>query len=442
MEGEQQKTSITTLIVYSKAHSPRLVFVLDWLLKEVFQLDYQIVVDTLVVKPDIPAISYGKNIPGCITIPDEGLLWQQGASSFSFSEGEWQQVPIFFLKQSNYSLPFDLFSAIFFFLSRYEEYLPFIPDKHGRFPAEESVCFKKNILERPIVDEWVKLFSTILQTNGIGIHKNHFRFYPSYDIDIAYSFLHKGFMRSMGAWAKDLWVGNFSSVLSRLSVLTLNAKDPFDCFDWLDFVHKKLGLHPFVFVLAALQTTQFDKNNLPKISAMKKLIVHFSASGILGIHPSYFSTSDDIFKSEKSILETISKSKITQSRQHYLRMALPLTYRRLLSHGITDDWTMGYGSQLGFRAGTGRSFLWYDLEKEATTQLRVHPFCFMDSTAHWELKLNVSEAFERLEKMKQYLIDTQSEFVTVFHNFSLGSDPQWKGWPEAYQKFLEGVITV
>ncbi|MBS1781625.1 MAG: polysaccharide deacetylase family protein [Bacteroidetes bacterium] len=440
MEREQQKKTIATLTVYCKDHSPRLVYVLDWLLKEVFQIDYQIVVDDLIEKPDIPSISYGKNIPGCIAIPDNGLLWQKGINSFTCSEGEWQSIPIFFLQNSDYSIPFDLFSALFFFLSRYEEYLPFMPDKHGRFPAEESLCFKRNILERPIIDEWIKAFSTILQANGLTIPKRRFRFYPSYDIDIAYSFLHKGFKRSLGALGKDILFGNFSSFLSRLSVLIHKTKDPFDCFDWLDFIHKKFELNPLFFVLTSLHTTQFDKNNSPKNYTLKQLIRHFSTVGILGIHPSYFSTSNSVFQNEKSILETVSKNKITQSRQHYLRMSLPQTYRRLLSHGITDDWTMGYGSQLGFRAGTGRSFLWYDLEKEAVTRLRIHPFCFMDSTAHWELKLTVDEAFERLEKMKQYLINTQSEFVTVFHNFSLGTDLQWKGWSESYLKFLEGLI--
>jgi hypothetical protein len=29
-------------------------------------------------------------------------------------------------------------------------------------------------------------------------------------------------------------------------------------------------------------------------------------------------------------------------------------------------------------------------------------------------------------------------FISIWHNFSLGSDPMWKGWKEMYEKFFEG----
>ncbi len=97
---------------------------------------------------------------------------------------------------------------------------------------------------------------------------------------------------------------------------------------------------------------------------------------------------------------------------------------------------MGYGSHLGFRAGTGNSFLWFDLEKDMATQLRVHPFCFMDTTAHYEAKLSPAEAFARLEAMSKVLEKTGSTLITVFHNFSLGTSNEWKGWRQAYEHFL------
>jgi hypothetical protein len=100
---------------------------------------------------------------------------------------------------------------------------------------------------------------------------------------------------------------------------------------------------------------------------------------------------------------------------------------------------MGYGSRSGFRAGTGRSFLWYDLTTESTTPLRVHPFCFMDSTAHFEEGLSPDEAFTKLDQMRARLMLTHSSLVTVFHNFSLGSDKGWDGWAERYEQFLKGT---
>jgi hypothetical protein len=38
--------------------------------------------------------------------------------------------------------------------------------------------------------------------------------------------------------------------------------------------------------------------------------------------------------------------------------------------------------------------------------------------------------------MSKVLERTGSKLVTVFHNFSLGTSSQWKGWRQAYEHFL------
>jgi len=130
------------------------------------------------------------------------------------------------------------------------------------------------------------------------------------------------------------------------------------------------------------------------------------------------------------------------SRQHYIKMKIPDTCRLLLRNNITDDYSMGYGSHLGFRAGTGNSFSWYDLENETISPLRIHPFCFMDTTAHYEMRLSASEAFEKLNIMCAILEKTGGTLVTIFHNFTLGTGNEWKGWRQAYEHFLQEKSTV
>ena len=101
------------------------------------------------------------------------------------------------------------------------------------------------------------------------------------------------------------------------------------------------------------------------------------------------------------IFEKSLEKEIPLSRQHFIRLQLPHTYRILESLSITDDFSMGYASELGFRAGTGRSFLWYDLEKEVCSELRVHPFCFMDATAHYYKKWTAEEETILLEELNK-----------------------------------------
>ena len=227
--------------------------------------------------------------------------------------------------------------------------------------------------------------------------------------------------------------------MERISVNGGKKKDPFDSFDWLRELHKKTGHTPLYFILASLQTTDFDKNIKPTKPKMRQLIQRLSSEGIVGMHPSYYSDKFPAYwKKEKNLLEQITDKSITRSRQHYIKTLLPDTYERLLINGIRDDYSMGYGTKLGFRAGTGATFHFYNLAEERATDLRIHPFSFMDTTAFFEENLNAPEAFELLQNMKETLQTCNSQLITVFHNFSLGSSEEWKGWNEAYEKFLEG----
>jgi hypothetical protein len=65
----------------------------------------------------------------------------------------------------------------------------------------------------------------------------------------------------------------------------------------------------------------------------------------IGIHPSWASgDNENLLGSEIETLESATGKKITASRQHYIRFTLPHTFRRLIAAGITDDYSMGYGS--------------------------------------------------------------------------------------------------
>jgi hypothetical protein len=225
-------------------------------------------------------------------------------------------------------------------------------------------------------------------------------------------------------------------VKERTQVLKRKQKDPYDSFRWLRQLHSEYGYKPVYFVLAAEKTTLFDKNIKLEHPAMIRVVRNLAKEGVVGMHPSYYADKGGALAREQQHMSLATERQITQSRQHYIKVKVPETYLLLQQHNITDDYSMGYGSHLGFRAGTGASFPWYDLQNEVATQLRVHPFCFMDTTAHYEQKMSVQDAFNRLQAMAHVLEQSGSVLVTVFHNFSLGTAREWKGWRHAYESFL------
>lgn len=435
-----------TITVLASHTSSRLLYTLDWLLKEQLQLNYTLVFDPKEAPASDFFIVYGFNamaFENAFFIPDNGLLWEKNISE-AWHEKIDQSLKTA-LKNSavTSSFSFDLFSVVFFLLSRYEEYFPFTLDKHNRYPATDSILFKNDVLERPVIDEWLQQFRNVLQNNfAVNIVTPAFRFMPSYDIDIAWSYKNKGLARNAGALLRNFSRGNFAETKNQLSVLSGKKTDVYDAYLWMDTLHKNFSLRPLYFILAALETTPFDKNIDPNHPAMQTLIKAFSASGIVGMHPSYFTENNDrLFASEKSTLANVSGKPVYISRQHYIKFRFPQTCHQLIENSITDDFSMGYGTHLGFRAGTSCSFLWYDLQNEQATTLKIHPFCFMDTTAHYEQQLSAATAFERLQKMADQIKASNGQLITIFHNFSLGTAAEWSGWREAYRTFVSSVIS-
>lgn len=138
-------------------------------------------------------------------------------------------------------------------------------------------------------------------------------------------------------------------------------------------------------------------------------------------------------------MEQVIEKEVFLSRQHYIRFHLPSSYRRLAEAGITDDYSMGYGSINGFRASTGNAFYWYDLEKDACSHLKVHPFCFMDANAFYEQEQNPASGFAELKHYYDCCKNYQTTFCTIWHNNFLGTDSLYNGWKECYEKFIRLV---
>lgn len=329
-------------------------------------------------------------------------------------------------------LPFDIFAASFYLLTRYEEYLPHEKDVYGRYAHENSLAYKEGFINLPLINIWVNQFSEKLKKRYpmLNIQYPVFKFQPTYDIDIAYAYKQKGFIRNTGGFIK------FPSA-ERIRVLSGLQEDPFDSYDWLHELHQKNKLEPVYFFLVAERNGEYDKNILPHKDAMWKLIKQHAKKYSIGLHPSWQSGDiQDLLRKEKNLLESMGDCDIKCSRQHYIRFNLPEGYNRLPEAGITDDYSMGYGSINGFRASVASSFYWYDLENEEQTGLRIHPFCFMDANSFYEQKQNPQQTFEELLHYLSACRKFNGTFITIWHNNFLGANSAFKGWKEVYEKFI------
>jgi len=426
------------LYIYAPITSSRLQYICNFIFKELMHIDFSIInkIEEFEKYNGIK-INYSDEVINNehFTIGNIGLLFENGIAQQKIDCFETIGYKAFF-KTENSDFPFDIFSSTFYLLSRYEEYLPHTKDEYGRYAHTHSLAFKENFLSLPLINIWVKDFAAQIKNKFslFTFHFSPFTFIPTYDIDIAFSYKHKGLLRNIGGFLKK-------PSLNRIKVLLGLQKDPFDTYDYLDKLHEEYHLKALYFFLVAQKNSAYDKNILPHKNIIQKLILRHAKKYDIGLHPSWQSGDDLLLlKKEKGQLEAISGLPITKSRQHYIRFNLPEGYRKLIDAGITEDYSMGYGSINGFRASVASSFYWYDLENERETGLRIHPFCFMEANAFYEQKLTAEQAYGEMMHYFAACKNVGGQMITIWHNNIFGTDCEFKGWKEKYEQFIVQVL--
>ncbi len=387
-------------------------------------------------------LSYGSQpIEGIPFFRSADVLFEDGIYEQEVRYFERNGLPMIYPVLEPSVLPFDPFAASFYMLSRYEEYLPHIKDKHNRFDAHESLAYQKGFLQKPVVDLWVLEVKKCLQEAfpEITFPSKKFSFVNTIDVDNAWAYKGKGLMRTLGGVARSLINLDLSSIKDRLFAIAGLQKDPFDSFEYLKEKQDLYGFESIYFFLLADYGLN-DKNVPVTHKGFRLLIKSIADYARTGIHPSYGSGS----KPKKIGVEThrlqeIVHREVRHSRQHFLRLNLPSTYNYLIDLEIEHDYTMGYASEVGFRAGSSNSFLFYDLEMEISTPLRIHPFAYMEGTLAFYIKTEKDESLEIIGRLIEEVKAVNGTFISLWHNDSLSDSGMWKGWRTIYEAMLEQI---
>ncbi len=430
------------LLIYSHKNSKRLQYILKLIFTDLMGIDYIFTTSIEEFKnSDQPRLSYTNNqIIDELYLSSKNLLFETDIRHQELQFIDYLNIPSPFPVYHEKSiLPFDMFAASFLFISRYEEYLPHKKDHHKRFDAKESLAFQKGFLHKPVINIWAKELHRILKNRfpKLNEYKGKYKYTPTYDIDIAWSFKNKGLTRNLGGLFRDILHFNWKQVKLRILVLNDKVKDPYDTYHIQHRWTGKYKLKPIYFILFG-DLGPFDKSISNLNNNFQNLIKDLRDHARIGIHPSYASNDNNkLLKSEIDNLSETVHVDITRSRQHFLKLNLPSTYRNLLNLGIKHDYTMGFASQVGFRAGICNSFFFYDLDLETETKLRVHPFAVMDGTLRDYLKIDTDSAKNIISELLEAVKCVDGHFISLWHNESLNNIEKWDGWLDVYEYLLK-----
>lgn len=426
------------LLIYTHKITPRFSYTMKQLFTRILGIEvgFTTKVEDF-IKHSEAKITYTKQpLQNEFFIRSNDLLFEQGINDLQINMGTWEGTPCFFTAGERSSIPFDIFSASFYLLSRYEEYLPHVKDIHGRFPPKESLAYQKGFLRLPIVDIWAYKMLDKLKERfpDVGEKQRAYSFTSLIDVTTSHCFAHRGFVRSVAGFFMDFGRLRLRRVARRIGVWFNPNKDPYNNFSTLIEMHKKYKVKSTFFFQFATYST-YDKNVSPNNNRFRFLIKSIADYSTVALAASYSSFSDiELLRLEKKKLTSVVNRPVNFSRMRYNRVDVPETYRNLVKAEFTDDYTMGYTHEIGFRAGTCTPFYFYDINLEIQQPIRVHPFAIHDYAFLNFKKEN--EIMEEMTLLHQEVKRVKGEFITIFSNELLGGD-QKVNWLGLYHKAIK-----
>ncbi|MBC9796533.1 polysaccharide deacetylase family protein [Sinomicrobium weinanense] len=431
------------LLVYTHKITPRINYIMKHIFANMLKTEVQITekVENFIAHSG-PKITYTKNpLQNEFFVRSHDLLFEQGITNIEISVQLWDDIPCFFSIGDKGSIPFDIFAASFYLLSRYEEYLPHVKDEYGRYPAKESLAWEHGFLEVPVVDFWVRKLAVALgkrfPEENFGKRKTNY--VSVIDIAAAYAYRKKGIIRTLAGTVLDLTGLRFHKVFERYMVLLGIKKDPYDHFDELIEAHKAYDTDAVFFFLLG-DYSAFDKNIPHRKTSFRTLIKSVADYHIVSLMMSYYAVNDLVqLKKERRRLINIINRPVKRARARYNRLLIPEVYKTAVEAEFNEDYTMGYSDFMGFRAGTCTPFHFYDISYEIQLPLKVNSFCIQDSAL---LKFdNAKEAREKIQELYGFVQGVGGDFITVFSN-ERWTEEMKLNLKEIYLSWIKNLATI
>jgi peptidoglycan/xylan/chitin deacetylase (PgdA/CDA1 family) len=339
-------------------------------------------------------------------------------------------IPILFGDEQRVSSleSLDIFGTIFFYLSRYEEYINPGRDELERFLPQQTLA--PDFVTRPVVDEYLWLLRRRLmrQFPTLPLKGAGYRLRVSHDVDVPHSWLKHGVAPLSRAVLRALLKER--SLPRSWNVLRSYFDpryDPIFCFDWIMAQVEAEGLDSTFYVLTGglhRYDLNYDLDSAPIASLLRSI---FQRGHEIGLHGSIESAVDlALLKKERERLQSAVTLPVVKGRQHYLRFCANRSWQVMAAAGICEDSTLGYAEQAGFRCGTARTYPVFDVGLSEILPIKEQPLICMEHSllATDYQALSSAEAFDHARKLWEQVKMFGGDFTLLWHNHNLVRDEQ------------------
>jgi len=412
------------ILIYCPDLTSRKQYIFKHLFRRMLQVEYEVTGELNVfVGHEGTKFSYGDKPLGEETfIWSNGLLSEHGIENHEIDMGEWDKLPAFFKAPERSDVPFDIFSASFYLITRYEEYFPQVKDELGRYSPYESLAYKNNFLDMPLIDLWIQKFAEIVLKLDMTAIYNMRSPKKTIAIEVASfnKYRKRGVIVNAYLFIRHIKKLQLNRAVKQLKTLVNLQEDPFD--NSMDILVKikarRFAKNRFdknhsemVYFFHLGDYNDFNTGVTYKSKQYVEAIKHIADYVKVGLRFSSNTSSDDVYREEKRF-EDLVKRPLQHTMAAYSKISMPGHYKLLVDTKTMEDYSMGYVNEPGFRASTCLPFYFYDLDYEVQTPLLIHPYCLHYNTMALKTK---SGQQVTLKGIQSSVNEVHGNFIVQFH---------------------------
>jgi hypothetical protein len=426
------------LLVYTHKITPRLRYSFNHFFKNVLGVEVEFTTKLGVfIAQSGPKFSYTNTPLGNeFFVHSNSLLFEQGIQEIDIEMSKWDDLPAFFGCNNSSMIPFDVFAASFYLISRYEEYLVHVKDENGRFMSRNSLAVQHDFIDMPLIDLWAKKVMALLvdkfpelSSEGNKMAKS----IPLVEVVSPYKYIHKSLLRNLVQFFMSLSKFELWNIVEQFFVLLGVWKDPWDNFNAFFKLFKQTDLKPRFFFLYS-KITYYDQGISVFNAAYNSLI-----KSVADYHKvSLLVSTEAKQKAEQFKKELESFESVIHRNTKFIQFNLGVTsvfetYRNVLVLEEAEDFSLGYHDQFGYRASTAVPFNFYDLSNEIETSLILYSLVASEEVLR---TMSAFDAFAKLKQLKDQIPTSTGVHVFSVTNSILCDHNKNSAWREAYSNYI------
>jgi len=350
-------------------------------------------------------------------------------------------APVFFGDQKRFNenvvvngqVQFDVYLNSFLLISGLQEWLCETKDKQDRFPYSESIQSKVDFIKIPAATIYFEFLAEAIRAKGhqcdpIDFNENVIF---THDIDQVRS----GWFEDVGHYIKNpSFKAVFGIARAILGKITGTKDSYYYALLKMEAIDKKYNLPAISFMMAEKSHDDAD-HHLENLSPLWQ-----GEQQRIGLHPGFFTYNNKAnFVKQLDKVEALYKRSEKIVRQHYLKYDVKQTTAIHEELKITEDYTLGFAEQHGFRNSIATPFYLYRFDEKRASKVLEIPLYFMDGTLHHYMKDNSTEGKDQVvAEIKQLHDELNISFSVLFHN-SVFTDLKYFGFTEMYEELIRAT---